>query len=624
MPDLELNYVQKTRLDLFRGEELEKLARDRFDKLSDAELEVLRVSASFADPDFPKRDPVETEKPGPLLLVRAELIRWLATDPVAAPFIASKGVRAFGVTIPEGLDFYGCCFLFPLTLWQCNIEGEINLQSAETKDFFVLDCAVKGLAKPDPGKNNEDADPFVGGIDGARVVVNGSFHISGSSFYRGVSLAGAKITGDVNCMGATLLSRAENKSAKDPQKEAASGTEPEKTKDPTINNTALLAGGARVEGSVFFVKEWKSLKDFRSYGDISLAGAVIGGDLLFNDAGVGNIVSCENLQLSGDLIWRKMKKSVDLDEEMKKSVIPDENPPEARSIETLPPKATPLGFMLSLRGATIRNLKDDKMSWPSKGRLLLNGFVYAGFEPASTAGERINWLQRQLPDRETEPKPLNKGKEPEPVVSVIEPQPWIQLAAYLDSKGDHRGAKHVLYELKRLRAGGRERDREDWKPGLRSELKGISEFLRFLLHPFSYGRSGFRPPAIAFAWLEEVPLRIAWSIILVLMFGTLIFHRAAKEQGFAPTDEKYYPAAGKNENEPVAYPKFNSFVYTLENGVPLVKLGQDEKWAPNQKNPSKQWWANYWFLMSVRWLLILSGWLQATVLAAALSGLFKE
>jgi hypothetical protein len=108
------------------------------------------------------------------------------------------------------------------------------------------------------------------------------------------------------------------------------------------------------------------------------------------------------------------------------------------------------------------------------------------------------------------------------------------------------------------------------------------------------------------------------------MFGTLIFHRAAKEQGFAPTDEKYYPAAGKNENEPVAYPKFNSFVYTLENGVPLVKLGQDEKWAPNQKNPSKQWWANYWFLMSVRWLLILSGWLQATVLAAALSGLFKE
>jgi hypothetical protein len=75
---------------------------------------------------------------------------------------------------------------------------------------------------------------------------------------------------------------------------------------------------------------------------------------------------------------------------------------------------------------------------------------------------------------------------------------------------------------------------------------------------------------------------------------------------------------------PAAYPKLYPLVYTLENAVPLVRLGQDEKWAPDQQYPGTTWFTNYWFLMWARWLLILSGWFQATVLAAALSGRFKQ
>lgn len=75
---------------------------------------------------------------------------------------------------------------------------------------------------------------------------------------------------------------------------------------------------------------------------------------------------------------------------------------------------------------------------------------------------------------------------------------------------------------------------------------------------------------------------------------------------------------------PAVYPTLNPFIYTLENAVPLVKLGQDEKWAPDRRYPGTNWFTNYWFLVWSRWLLILSGWIQATILAAALADRFKK
>jgi hypothetical protein len=61
----------------------------------------------------------------------------------------------------------------------------------------------------------------------------------------------------------------------------------------------------------------------------------------------------------------------------------------------------------------------------------------------------------------------------------------------------------------------------------------------------------------------------------------------------------------------------------LENSLPLVKLGQDDKWAPDSSLTPKHWFTNYQFLAGFRWSLILAGWAQATILAAALSNRFK-
>ncbi len=130
--------------------------------------------------------------------------------------------------------------------------------------------------------------------------------------------------------------------------------------------------------------------------------------------------------------------------------------------------------------------------------------------------------------------------------------------------------------------------------------------------------------AVAFAWLERAPSRILFPITVTLLLGWILFSRAAACGALAPTESEAYRAFTTGKPMPAAYPVLNPFVYTLENAVPLVKLGLDEKWAPDQRHTAATVLTKYWVLMWARWLLILSGWFQATVLAAALLRRFKE
>jgi hypothetical protein len=315
------------------------------------------------------------------------------------------------------------------------------------------------------------------------------------------------------------------------------------------NEYALFADGAEIRGNALFCKA------FESSGKISLRGARVGGKIEFVGATVAQ-VDCTNLNASGDLYWMKIKVS------------------DATSLD--------------LRGASVKNLYDDEDSWPQKGKgnLFLNELVYEELilEPAPNDAregtkKRIQWLNRQ-PDKR-----------------YIRPQPWMQLSKYLEARGRHREAKHVLYELMCLQAKNR------WP--------------KFFL---------MRWLAVAFAFLEEWPLRILYSIAFTVLLGWLVFGYAGAngaKGAIAPTKTEARDQYVSKGTLPATYPEWNSFIYTLENAVPLVKLGQDEKWAPIRQYPGTNWFTNYWFLMWSRWLLILSGWVQATVLAAALSGRFK-
>lgn len=310
---------------------------------------------------------------------------------------------------------------------------------------------------------------------------------------------------------------------------------------------------------------------FQSSGRISLRGSQVGGDVKFFGARVA-FVDCTNLTTSGDFYWLGIETSITT--------------------------------ALDLRGAEVKNLRDDEKSWPLEGRgnLFLNDLTFEELnlynrpteqevlkgdlpEPLHPpAGEgtrmRIRWLLRQ-PDDER-----------------FKPRPWLQLSKYLEARGRHGEAKHVLYVQKNLQAHKR------WPRRL----------------------SLVRCFAIAFARLEESPIRIMYTITFAVALGWLVFDYAASNRALAPTEVEAYKAFTNKSPQclPATYPKLNPFIYTLENAVPLAKLGEDEKWAPDPHYASKVWFTGYWFLMWFRWLLIVSGWFQAAVLGAVFLGRFKE
>ncbi|NYF78687.1 hypothetical protein [Granulicella arctica] len=235
---------------------------------------------------------------------------------------------------------------------------------------------------------------------------------------------------------------------------------------------------------------------------------------------------------------------------------------------------------LSLAGAKIKRLFDDTASWPAPENLIVNGLEVDelhGTDPLR-AKTRIPWLN------------LQSAKQ------RIEPQPWMELAKLLNDKGYQRDAKRVLFELRRHQARAR------WKNPLALCI------------------------AILFRRLEEQPLRILLPILFCVALGTAIFMPLRAH--FAPTSDAAYKttytsnakSAAKSSELPIAYPQFQPVVYALENVLPIVRLGQDDHWAPDAHLGSRR---IYWSLMSMRWFLILAGWAQGVVLAAAVSGRFR-
>ena len=119
-------------IDKIREEKLIELARARFDPdLKPAELKVLHDSAS-------SEDLAEPDEKDPRPVLRADFLRWLAIDTDAASHIDPKGLRIYAATINGQLDLEECHVHPTLTFSRCDFEGEINLESAETRGFYIF------------------------------------------------------------------------------------------------------------------------------------------------------------------------------------------------------------------------------------------------------------------------------------------------------------------------------------------------------------------------------------------------------------------------------------------------------------------------------------------------------
>jgi hypothetical protein len=231
---------------------------------------------------------------------------------------------------------------------------------------------------------------------------------------------------------------------------------------------------------------------------------------------------------------------------------------------------------LDLIDASVGALVDDEKSWPSKGNLFLDGFVYGHLSGKSPrdAKTRLKWLERQDPFR---------------------PQPYRQLAKVLREAGDDSGARNVLFGMERRR---RQVEDRSWY------ARAWGWLLKWTI---GYG---FHP-----GWA-------IWGLLLLTALGWGLFRHGYFSGAMAPTDKDAYHCFRDNRQLPDHYQRFTASVYSLENSLPFVNLGQKDHWAPD---PNQQgWWRLASFLRGFRWGQVLVGWLLATLFVAGVTGVVRK
>jgi hypothetical protein len=497
--------------------------------------------------------------------VQGAFLRWIATDPQAAALIDARGIRVNSLVLTGDLDLDNSSLSSSLTLRDCDINGEIRLDSATTKSVNLRRCTLNGAMKGDnalvKGSLLISKCILKSEIALDRLEVTGTFSMSGSDASQitgDIRLDGAKIAGSV------LLSEGFKTAAPVRMHSAQMGELDCSGAILANRDGSLSLDGVTINGDLTMSH------GFTCPGEIRLPGAHILGNVECIGATIGSLI-CHNMTVDADFMW------IDI-----------VNAATAR---------------LSLVGVKVKSFRDQKSTWPQPGNLELEGLVYEqltvheetakGVTPIGelpprilfSATDRIDWINRQEDDR------------------LRESQPWMQLAKIAQSVGDESGAHKLVYTLARHRA---------------------SQYSFWI-----------RRARVAFAWLREQPFRIAWSIIAILVCSSCIFWIAGESGAIAPREKDSYAAWAKGQPYPAAYPKFNPVVYALENELPLVKFGQDDKWAPDPSHQAKalapicilQWTTvvnSYSFLAFVRWFIIILGWVQATVLAGALSNRFKS
>jgi hypothetical protein len=113
-----------------------------------------------------------------------------------------------------------------------------------------------------------------------------------------------------------------------------------------------------------------------------------------------------------------------------------------------------------------------------------------------------------------------------------------------------------------------------------------------------------------------------WGLLLLAALGWGLFRHGYFSGAMAPTDKDAYCFFRAQGRPPDYYQRFTASVYSLENSLPFVNLGQKDNWTPD---PSPQGsWLMPGFLRCFRWGQVLLGWLLATLFVAGVTGVVRK
>jgi hypothetical protein len=556
---------------------LVNLALAEFRNLTPAERALLRFAGSYrsepggfaiagtsAKPDDPSNDPADADKWGKEREVRAELIRWLCVDPRANAQVDPQGIRLLGARIIGKLNLVDVTIPFALTLRNCSIGERMTFEHASLPRLDLDGCytgEIDGRAAVIRGDLNLDSirasgevwfnDSIIGGDLGAR---GGHFTHSKdepheteeANLKKALDLESSRIGGDVwLCYGFEADGAVNLITATIGTSVVFSGT----FNNP--NNMAIIGAGVAVASDVFFGAFFGKI---RVNGGAFLGEAQIGRSVYVQDATFSGAPS-EGLGFLGSTFHGFS--------------VPGTSAKEALIWRNV---ALENGAVLNLDGASVGVLFDDPHSWPTPGKLIVDGFKY---ERLPDTRSRLRWLALQ----------------PE-----YHPQPYRQLAKVLRDQGDEEGAIAVLVASEDLRYASYGRASALW-----------GDFLNVTI---GYGHR---------------PLRtIGWSLLVILIGWPIVW--AAKRAGvMRPT----WPENIPDTSEP-DYEELHPLLYSLDAFLPFVNLHQEHYWWPNSKAIGDCVVFGYKFSLRgslVRhylWLQIFSGWLLSAILIAGVTGLMRS
>ena len=369
---------------------------------------------------------------------------------------------------------------------------------------------------------------------------------------------------------------------------------------------SLTADGAKVKGAVFL------RNGFHAEGEVRLPNAQIGGDLscvggTFKNpvqpriagtgvaldadgiAATGGVFLCNGFRAEGEarLLGAQIGGALDCNSAtfsgwLNAQVAVIKGGLFWRGI------VNPEHAKLNLINASVGALVDDAKSWPAPGNLHLDGFVYQRISAGPRDAEsRLDWLARQKDFRL---------------------QPYRQLAKVLRDEGNDAGARLVLFEMEHRR-----RKQED--PGWLARV-----WSRILRWTIGYG---------------YYPHQALWWLAALTVLGLILFWGGYAAGSIAPTDKDAYSPFKQNSQLLPHYESFHASIYSLENALPLVKLGQVDRWQPD---PNAGWvckpakWVPRSLCVALsptplrwfRWAQICLGWILATLFVAGVTGIVRK
>lgn len=445
---------------------------------------------------------------GPERTVRADVLRALLLDGPRQEG-ETPVLRVTGARISGRLDLQYADVAGPVHLWACYFDEEPDLYGAQLRQLYLGRSVLPGL-------------------HAVALRVDGSLRMTGCRVRGPVRLGGARIAGAVFFDGAEL------------------GEEGVQLTEPVL---AL--------GRVTIDDEFRADGGFTAHGLVRLEGAVVAGNITFDDAVLSNpggtALHASTLNAGADLNAARLTAYGRIN--LRGARIPGQLNLEGASLSNPGGtalrasgvtagsfwlrEAPPVAGAITLRGAQFDLLHITPESWPDQVRL--DGLTYARLGPHEPAERRLQVLQRDT--------------------DGYIPYAYEQLTAAYRHNGDAAAARTVQLAKERRH---------------RATLPAYARAWGYL-QDLTVGY-GFRPSRAA-VWLASL-----------LLVGSV-------------TNALHHPRALK----PDEAPDFDPFFYTLDLLLPIIGFGQEQAYAAEGA------------YQTLSYALIVTGWTLATTIAAGVT-----